>query len=65
MSNRKMAFVVTVKAPEGVDREEMASYIMEAVQCWKGGMDPESAIFDMDRTKVTVKDNRTNTLYVD
>lgn len=47
-------FVVTVEVPPGVSIEEMEGYIETAVACWKGGGDPESAIYDLKGDTVRV-----------
>lgn len=52
-------FIVTVEIPEGMTQAEMASYIKEAVRCWAGSKDPDSAIFDLNRKSVKVTKHET------
>jgi len=45
-------YVVTVDVPNGVPEGEMCSYIEEAVGTWRGQMDPEEALFDLNSKTV-------------
>lgn len=54
-ANRVHQFVVTVELPEGVTVAEMTGYIDRAVSCRKGGMDPDSPIYDLDGKTVRVR----------
>lgn len=50
----KRKFIVTLEIPRGVTVSEMKNYIEDAVACWKGGGDPEGALFDLDGDSVKV-----------
>lgn len=62
----KMRFTVTLDAPEGITREEVAWYIQEAVATWKGCKDPyNDPIFDLEGDSVVVRDELTKEIYRD
>lgn len=50
----KYTFRVRVKLPPDVTREEMADYIQTAVANWVGGMDPDDAMYELERESVEV-----------
>jgi hypothetical protein len=51
----KRQFVVTLDMPKGVTADEMATYIEESVAVWKGHMDPDEPLFDLDGDSVRAK----------
>jgi hypothetical protein len=53
--SRIQYYLVTVTIPDDIGTNWMADYIRVAVQTWKGGMDPDSAIFNMESEAWTVK----------
>lgn len=53
---KKAKFEVLLEIPEGCSREDVASYIHDAVQCWKGSHHPNDAIFRLDYMTVEVRD---------
>ena len=62
----KMRFEVVIDVPPdfNLTREEVAVYVLDAVQSWKGGLNPSSDLFDLDYKKMSVKDPNTKTRYV-
>lgn len=48
----KEFYVVKLERPPGVTVCELERYIRDAVDCWKGGGDPESPICGMKRVAV-------------
>lgn len=51
----KRQFVVTFEMPAGLTVDEAAEYVRQAVACWAGSKDPESAIYDLDKSSVRVE----------
>ena len=51
----KQTYQVTLDLPDGVSKKEMAAYIEEAICSWKGGIDPEDLISDLDISSVKVR----------
>lgn len=48
-------FNVQVKMPDGVSVEDMKAYILDAVSCWRGSLQPQvDPLFDLDPNKVKV-----------
>lgn len=62
----KMRFVVTLDAPEGCSREDIAWYIQDAVSFWKGSKEPGvDPLFDIDGSSVVVRDPLTKQKFED
>jgi hypothetical protein len=51
----KRQFLVTIDMPPDADVTEATEYIEEAVMCWRGGMDPQEPMADLDARSVLVK----------
>lgn len=45
---------VSLEVPEGATMQAAMNYVRTAVQAWKGGMDPQNPMFNLDPDKVTV-----------
>lgn len=50
----KTRFTVEVTLPGDCNKEIMKSYIKDAVQGWKDGLDPDDPVYDLDPKTVRV-----------
>lgn len=52
--NRKKLFIVSVDLPEHASEMEMAAYIQDAMQTWKGYLDRDDELRDLNPSTVYV-----------
>lgn len=52
---KKKSYMINVKIPNGVTVRDIEVYIREAIQTWKGQLNPDSDIFQMKDTDFTVR----------
>lgn len=52
---KRESYIVTLVRPKGVTKKEMRQYIEDAVSCWKGGSDPDGALYELDGMSVKVR----------
>ncbi len=57
------SFKVTMDLPTGVNLQMAQNYVREAVKAWKGGMDIDNPLFDIDPESVRVALLSTVTTY--
>lgn len=64
LTETEMVLQVRLKVPTK-NQAIVAAYVREAIQNWKGGMDPEAEMFDLDAgsVRVFVKEVTTKTVY--
>ena len=51
---KRATFKVSFDVPEGADVEQCREYILNAVQSWRGGLDPNDEMFDLNYESVRV-----------
>lgn len=59
---KKEKYIVTLVRPAGVTKEEIKSYILDAVATMKGCYDPEDLITDLNPDTVSVTNFRSRDL---
>jgi hypothetical protein len=52
---RIASYIVSVVLPEGVNAKMMREYIQSAVASWRGGLDPEDPLFELDGRLASVR----------
>lgn len=52
----KRIFIVTLEAPKKLTSKELTNYILDALETWKGQLDPDDDLFDLDADKMFVKE---------
>jgi hypothetical protein len=53
-SRKTTCFRITVPVTDGVSMKAWKEYLENAAKGWKGGLNPEDPLFDMDRDKIRV-----------
>lgn len=48
-------FIITLDMPKSATLDEMEIYLTKAIEIWKGSLDPENPISELDSTSVKVK----------
>jgi hypothetical protein len=51
----KRQFIVTLNMPPDAAVSEAVDYIDEAVACWRGGLDPDDPMYQLDNSTVKVR----------
>lgn len=54
MNDKRAKFTVVLDVPEGADVEQCREYILNAVQSWRGGIDPDDEMFGLKYESVQV-----------